>query len=136
MNPFIKHLILALVVAFAPLAPARAGWHHCGGGHGGFSIGIGGFAWPFFYGGYAPSYYAPYYSAPAYGPYYYGGAGSDLAMSAAVQRELARRGFYYGGIDGLIGPMSRDAIRRYQATRGLPVTGRIDYPLLRSLGLQ
>ena len=52
-----------------------------------------------------------------------------------MQRVLKRRGYYYGSIDGDIGPASRNAIRNYQADRGLKVTGRIDSSLLRSLGI-
>jgi hypothetical protein len=55
----------------------------------------------------------------------------DLAED--VQRALRRGGYYYGDIDGDIGPESRAAIREYQRDRGLPVTGRIDSSLLRSL---
>jgi hypothetical protein len=57
------------------------------------------------------------------------------SLEASVQRELARRGYYRGPIDGDIGPGSRAAIRSYQYRHGLPVTGRIDRRLLRSLGL-
>jgi peptidoglycan hydrolase-like protein with peptidoglycan-binding domain len=57
------------------------------------------------------------------------------ATPVAVQRRLAHLGYYHGAIDGEIGPHSRRAIRRYQADHGLPVTGEIDRPLLRSLGL-
>jgi len=52
-----------------------------------------------------------------------------------VQRALAARGYYGGVIDGDIGPRSRAAIRTYQVDKGLPVTGLIDHPLLRSLRL-
>ena len=52
-----------------------------------------------------------------------------------MQSELASRGFYSGPIDGIIGPVTRAAIRRYQANHGLPVTGFIDGKLIRSLGL-
>lgn len=55
----------------------------------------------------------------------------DLAVD--VQRALRRSGYYYGDIDGDIGPESRAAIRGYQRDRRLPVTGRIDSSLLRSL---
>jgi len=58
-----------------------------------------------------------------------------LSLEASVQRELARRGYYGGVIDGDIGPRSRASIRVYQVDKGLPVSGRIDTPLLRSLGL-
>jgi Putative peptidoglycan binding domain len=57
----------------------------------------------------------------------------DLAVD--VQRALARRGFYRGGIDGDVGPGTRAAIRGYQYNHGLEVTGRIDGTLLRSLGI-
>lgn len=57
----------------------------------------------------------------------------DLAVD--VQRSLARRGFYRGAIDGEVGPGTRAAIRSFQYSRGLTVTGRIDSSLLRALGL-
>jgi peptidoglycan hydrolase-like protein with peptidoglycan-binding domain len=57
------------------------------------------------------------------------------SLPVAVQRRLAHLGYYHGPIDGAIGPGSRRAIRRYQADHGLPVTGDIDRPLRRSLGV-
>lgn len=57
------------------------------------------------------------------------------SLDYSVQRELARRGYYRGPLDGDIGPMSRSAIARYQRDRGLSVTGSITSSLLRSLGL-
>lgn len=60
---------------------------------------------------------------------------SSDALAVDVQRALARRGFYRGGIDGDIGPGTRAAIRAYQYNHGLEVTGRIDGTLLRSLGI-
>lgn len=53
-----------------------------------------------------------------------------------VQIALRREGYYRGPIDGDIGPGSRYAIRAYQYDNDLPVTGRIDGYLLRSLGLR
>jgi peptidoglycan hydrolase-like protein with peptidoglycan-binding domain len=52
-----------------------------------------------------------------------------------VQRELRRRGYYHGPIDGDVGPGTRAAIRAYQNDRGFAVTGRIDRSLLRALGV-
>jgi peptidoglycan hydrolase-like protein with peptidoglycan-binding domain len=52
-----------------------------------------------------------------------------------VQRALARRGYYHGAIDGVIGPGSRSAIRSFQASHGMVVTGEINAPLVRALGL-
>ena len=63
----------------------------------------------------------------------YSSYSDDLAVD--VQRALARRGYYRGGIDGDVGPGTRAAIRSYQYERGLTVTGRIDSSLLRSLGV-
>ncbi len=50
-----------------------------------------------------------------------------------VQRKLAASGYYAGAIDGLAGPMTRAAIRRFEADAGLPVTGVLDPRLSRSL---
>ena len=50
-----------------------------------------------------------------------------------VQTELARRGYYNGLIDGVIGPESQTAIREFQAAAGLPVTGQIDDNLMEAL---
>ena len=58
------------------------------------------------------------------------------SLDVAVQRALARRGYYNGPIDGDIGPGSRSAIARYQRDRGLAVTGSITSSLLRSLGIR
>jgi hypothetical protein len=72
-------------------------------------------------------------------PYYAGGYGyssrgyGDLAVS--VQRELSRRGYDTGGVDGVIGPQTRNAIAAFQGDHGLAVTGRIDEALVRSLRL-
>ena len=53
----------------------------------------------------------------------------------SVQSELARRGYYHGAIDGVIGSGSIQAIRGFQAAQGLPVTGQIDPRLLKALGV-
>ena len=98
-----------------------------------------------YYGGYYGGHY-PYYSTPGVSvvyssssPRYYRSAPSyrstASSLEADVQRALKRRGYYYGSVDGDIGPGSRNAIRAYQADRGLAVTGRIDSALLRSLGI-
>lgn len=53
-----------------------------------------------------------------------------------VQRELAKRRFYRGRIDGDFGRRTSSAIRSYQISRRLPVTGRIDRVLLHSLRIR
>ncbi len=52
----------------------------------------------------------------------------------ALQQRLTARGFDTGGSDGVIGPNSEKAIRAYQASQGLPVTGTPSQALLAQLG--
>ena len=98
--------------------------------------------------------YRPYVFTPSYG-YYGPGPGISIhfgsrpstytatryyvpgssSLEASVQRALRREGYYRGSLDGDLGPMSRSAIREYQADHGLYVTGRVDSRLLRSLGI-
>jgi hypothetical protein len=75
---------------------------------------------------------SPYYGYDS-GPVVEYGMSGNTAI--AVQRELSRRGYDPGVIDGVIGSQSRDAIAAYQQDNGLPVTGRIDGSLLRDMGL-
>lgn len=42
---------------------------------------------------------------------------------ANMQRELTTRGYYLGTVDGLMGPKTRNAIRRFQKDAGWKVTG-------------
>lgn len=57
-------------------------------------------------------------------------------VNSSVQRELSRRGYYRGYVDGQIGPQSRRAIATYQQDHGLRPTGYIDSSLLNSLGIR
>jgi hypothetical protein len=98
-----------------------------------------------------------YYYGPPGVPYYYEAPGvvyyssrslvpsrylvrdvyrSSDSLDVAVQRALARRGYYRGPIDGDIGPGSRSAIARYQRDHGFAVTGTINSTLLRALGIR
>jgi hypothetical protein len=86
----------------------------------------GGYGFPGYYDFDQPDTYTTY---ETYTPDY----GTNLA--AEVQEELSRRGYSTGGVDGIIGPQTRDAIAGFQEDHGLPVTGRIDTRLVRSLGL-
>lgn len=107
------------------------------------------YGYPYDY-GYPDDYPYGYYRRPTFGfsffsrPYssypsdvYRGRVASGYSdrLAVDVQRELRRRGYYRGSIDGDIGPGSRAAIRSYQADRGRHVTGRIDSSLLRALGI-
>lgn len=51
-----------------------------------------------------------------------------------LQQRLTAKGFDTGGSDGVIGPKSQDAIRAYQKSAGLEITGVPSQGLLRSLG--
>jgi hypothetical protein len=54
---------------------------------------------------------------------------------ANVQANLQAQGYYEGEVDGLLGPLTRAALARYQADHGLVETAAIDEPTLSSLGL-
>jgi N-acetylmuramoyl-L-alanine amidase len=54
----------------------------------------------------------------------------------AVQGELSQLGYYDGPIDGLIGPQTAYAVRRFQSVGKLSVTGQIDSPTLQALGVR
>lgn len=53
----------------------------------------------------------------------------------AVQMALQREGFSPGPIDGIVGPLTTDAIEKYQIRNNLGVGG-ITYELMESLGVQ
>lgn len=54
-------------------------------------------------------------------------------LVAEVQGILSARGYYNGRIDGLFARKTSAAIRRFEAHRGLPVTGRISGLLVQEL---
>ena len=126
-------------------AQARGNRHHGDhkhhrGGHHGHHRNYGWFG-PAFY-GYGYGYGYPYYYY--YGPYPYYGAYPTVyrryviadyyALVVSVQKALARRGYYRGPIDGIIGKGTRRAILAYRADNGLRVISRIDNELLKALG--
>jgi Putative peptidoglycan binding domain len=77
---------------------------------------------------------AAYY--PYDGPIYVGrGAEPPDRVIADVQSELQQMGYYQGEVDGLLGPLTRQAVRDYQADHGLEVTEAIDEPTLDALQL-
>jgi Putative peptidoglycan binding domain len=88
----------------------------------------------------------PYgYDYPYYGYYNYGDGDYSDAQTApsevapteetivAVQKELAKLGYYHGQIDGIIGRETRKAISWFQSVDKLSVSGRIDDPTLKAL---
>src|SRR5437762_1379312 len=81
--------------------------------------------------GYSPS--AQYYAYD--GPIYAGQrAEPPDKVIADVQAVLQQMGYYRGEVDGLLGPMTREALTAYQADQGLTTTAVIDEPPLDSLG--
>jgi peptidoglycan hydrolase-like protein with peptidoglycan-binding domain len=65
------------------------------------------------------------------------GAGkySDTTIAAHVQEQLARRRYYRGEIDGIVGLETRRAIMHYQSDHDLSVTGCLNMDMLHVLGL-
>ena len=60
------------------------------------------------------------------GPVVEEGLSLDLAARRQIQQGLAAGGFDPGGADGLFGPRTRAAIRRWQSSRGARSTGYLD----------
>ena len=69
------------------------------------------------------------------GPIYaYNGLPPDQVV-ANVQAALQAQGYYQGEVDGLLGPLTREAIAGYQRDHDLYMTSAIDQPTLESLGM-
>jgi hypothetical protein len=82
--------------------------------------------------GYSPS--AQYYAYD--GPIYVGQhAEPPDKVIADVQAVLQQMGYYTGEVDGLLGPLTREALTAYQSDNGLTTTAAIDEPTLDSLGM-
>jgi len=80
--------------------------------------------------GYDTNAYYPYD-----GPIY---AYNDLPpdqVIANVQTALQEQGYYTGEVDGILGPLTRAALARYQQDHGLYITSAIDQPTLQALGM-
>lgn len=89
---------------------------------------------PYYYQRSDVRYYATRESVPR--QYYSSSSYQYGATEIAVQRALARSGYYRGTIDGQIGPASRSAIAHYQQDHGMRRTGEITTSLLQSLRLR
>lgn len=53
-----------------------------------------------------------------------------------VQLELLQRGFYNGGLDGIMGSKTTTAIAKFESKNNLPITGTITTRLLDKLGIR
>ncbi|MGZ5552155.1 MAG: peptidoglycan-binding protein [Chthoniobacterales bacterium] len=70
------------------------------------------------------------------GPIYVGHRAEPLdRVIADVQSVLQEMGYYKGEVDGLLGPLTREALTAYQEEQGLAPTAAIDEPTLDSLGM-
>ena len=67
------------------------------------------------------------------GPVVEEGLGLDRAARRQVQEGLEAAGFDPGGADGMFGPRTRSAIRRWQTSRGARATGYLDAASVASL---
>ena len=88
---------------------------------------------------YPYDYYPGYYSDVE--PYYnnegvsYSNVPSPDPTVTTVQTRLMQMGYYNGPTDGIYGPLTRDAVARYQTEKNLPVTGNLSGGTLQSLGV-
>jgi hypothetical protein len=111
------------------------GWWHSHHNHltlisGGWYYWDGGYWYPAW--GYDNS--AAYY--PYDGPVYSGPSATPLdQVIADVQSALQEQGYYHGEVDGLLGPLTRQALADFQRAQGLYATETIDQPTLAALGL-
>jgi Putative peptidoglycan binding domain len=83
---------------------------------------------------YYPGYYAdvePYY----YNENVYSNAPMVDPTVTAVQKQLTQLGYYSSPIDGIYGPLVRDAVAKYQIATHQDVTGSLSPETLRSFGL-
>ena len=55
--------------------------------------------------------------------------------TAILQRRLAAHNAYQGKVDGVWGPRTEAALRQFQANNKLEVTGRVDAPTAKALGV-
>jgi len=123
-------------------------FHHRHGGFGNFA-----YAYPFndypnygygygAYGNYPMQYsnvpmdYSDYSNYSDYsGGSYYGYSDIGTVSVRDLQDELARRGYYKGTVDGVMGPLTRQAITDFQQDNNLRTTGRVTPALLSRLGM-
>ena len=77
---------------------------------------------------------AAYY--PYDGPIYVGDTPRPFDQVVAdCQATLQEQGYYKGEVDGLMGPLTREALASFQQDHGLITTAAVDQPTLASLGL-
>lgn len=60
----------------------------------------------------------------------------DHGDTKKVQETLHDKGFYNGPVDGIMGHQTREAIRQYQKSEDMPVTGQLDGKTAEKLGVR
>lgn len=60
----------------------------------------------------------------------------DQATVKQAQEQLKKDGYYTGNVDGIDGPETHEAIRKYQQSENLKVNGRLDKQTCNKLGIQ
>jgi peptidoglycan hydrolase-like protein with peptidoglycan-binding domain len=63
-------------------------------------------------------------------------AGMSREQVKKAQQALKDKGHYDGDIDGLVGPKTRDAMKKFQKAEGIQETGRLDAETMAKLGVQ
>jgi peptidoglycan hydrolase-like protein with peptidoglycan-binding domain len=84
------------------------------------------------YNDYPSEYYPDYYADAQYNPDTSSVPLRDSNVAVA-QADLAELGYYSGPVDGIYGPATSEAVRRYQNDNHLAVTGTLTLQTLESL---
>lgn len=64
------------------------------------------------------------------------GAAVDQEKIRKAQQALKDKGHYEGEVDGIMGPKTREAMKKFQKAEGIQETGRLDAETMAKLGLQ
>jgi Putative peptidoglycan binding domain len=113
-------------------------WHDRGWWRDHFSriVFVGGGWWYWDAGYWFPAWgYDPYAYYPYDGPIYGYSNLTPYQVVSEVQAQLQADGYYAGPIDGVLGPMTRQAIAAFQADHGLAITSTVDEPTMNTLGI-
>jgi hypothetical protein len=64
-----------------------------------------------------------------------GTTGSNHGLVRSAQRALNAQGYSAGAVDGIMGPHTQAAIRKFQSAKGLQATGQLDAATIAALGV-
>lgn len=64
------------------------------------------------------------------------GGMQDQASVKQVQEKLSEQGYDVGPVDGIFGPKTQQALRKFQQDKGVQPTGQIDQQTMAALGIQ